>query len=215
MDRFLAEIDRLRRKAAAEAAGEQPPPRTAAPPKAQPVARAATPVTPAGVRAQDKGRGRDPDREKERRRERDQDREEDRNQDRSQERPKARPVAARAEPVPPPAPVSSRRIEQPGAPLAAPVTPGTLSPASRVEDLPVAPAVTGATRGTGAPTATRVTRIAASPRPVAKTDFAKNLTALLGSGQGAAMAVVLTEVFGPPKSRRGGTGETPPEPAAS
>src|SRR5438309_1691403 len=66
MDRFLAEIDRLRRKAAAEAAGEQPPPRSAAPPKAQPVARAA-PVTPAGVRAQDKGRGRDPDREKERR----------------------------------------------------------------------------------------------------------------------------------------------------
>ena len=39
-------------------------------------------------------------------------------------------------------------------------------------------------------------------RPVAKTDFAKNLTALLGSGQGAAMAVVLTEIFGPPKSKR-------------
>ncbi len=204
MDRFLAEIDRLRRKAAAEAGGEQPPPRSAAPPRAEPVSRAA-PVTPAGVRAQDKGRGRDPDREAERSREREQAREQDRNQDRSQERPKARPVAARAEPPPPPPPpppVSKRRIEQPGAPLAAPVAPGTLSPATRLEDLPVAPVVSGPAGSTGAPAASRVTRIADRARPVAKTDFAKNLTALLGSSQGAAMAVVLTEIFGPPKSKR-------------
>jgi hypothetical protein len=160
------------------------------------------------VRPQDAGRGRDLDREQEQKRERYQEREQDRNQDRSQERPKAKPPerqkarpAPRAEPAP--APVKSRRIEQPTAPLAAPVTPGTLSP-GRVEDLPVAPVVTGPAASTGAHAATRVTRIADRARPVAKTDFAKNLTALLGSGQGAAMAVVLGEILGPPKSRRRG-----------
>ncbi|QDU24282.1 hypothetical protein [Urbifossiella limnaea] len=199
MDRFLAEIDRLRRKAAAEAAGEQPPPKPAAAPRP-------APVTPAGVRPQDAGRGRDPDREREQKRERYQEREQERNQDRSQDRPKARPAdrakarpAARTEP----APAKSRRIEQPGAPLATPVAPGTLSP-GRVEELPVAPVVSGPASATGAAAATRVTRIAERPRPVAKTDFAKNLTALLGSGQGAAAAVVLGEIFGPPKSRRRG-----------
>jgi hypothetical protein len=199
MDRFLAEIDRLRRKAAAEAAGEQPKP---AAPRAEPVARA----TPPGVRPQDAGRGRDPDRDREQKRERYQEREQERNQDRSQERAKARPPErAKARPAPraEPAPVKSRRIEPLAAPLATPVAPGTLSP-SRVEELPVAPVVTGPAASTGAAGATRVTRIAERPRPVAKTDFAKNLTALLGSGQGAAAAVVLGEIFGPPKSRRRG-----------
>jgi hypothetical protein len=54
---------------------------------------------------------------------------------------------------------------------------------------------------TGAP-ATRVTRLATRPRPVAKTPLAKNLTALLNSGQGLAMAIVLQEVLGPPKSKK-------------
>jgi len=198
MDRFLAEIDRLRRRAAAEAGGEQPP-RPGAP-QAEPVARTA----PAGVRPQDAGR--DPDRDQERRRERDRDREQERNQDRSQERPKARPPerakarpAGRAES----APATSRRIEQPAAPRAAPVAPGTPSP-GRAEDLPVAPVLTGPAAMTGAPAATRVTRLAERPRPAAKTDFAKNLMALLGSGQGAAAAVVLGEIFGPPKCKRRG-----------
>ncbi|VTU02364.1 unnamed protein product [Gemmataceae bacterium] len=54
---------------------------------------------------------------------------------------------------------------------------------------------------TGAP-ATRVTRLATRPRPAAKTPLAKNLTALLNSGQGLAMAIVLQEVLGPPKSKK-------------
>lgn len=203
MDRFLAEIDRLRRKAAAEAGGETPP-KSAPPARAEPVSRAAQPVAPArdGLREQDRGRGRDQDRDRERRRERDRERERERNQDRSQDRPKARPVTTRS--ASPPPPPTSRRIEQPAAPLAAPVTPGTLSPGARAEDLPVAPVVTGPAGSTGAPAATRVTKLASRPRPAAKTDFAKNLTALLGSGQGAAAAAVLAEIFGPPKARRPG-----------
>src|SRR5687768_435875 len=60
MDRFLAEIDRLRRKAAAEAAGEPPPPRPA-PARAAPVTPPGVRAQDTGVRAQDAGRGRDPD----------------------------------------------------------------------------------------------------------------------------------------------------------
>jgi hypothetical protein len=54
--------------------------------------------------------------------------------------------------------------------------------------------------GTGAP-ATKVTRIAQRPRPAPKTPFAKNLTTLLGTGQGLALAIVLSEVLGQPKSK--------------
>jgi hypothetical protein len=67
-------------------------------------------------------------------------------------------------------------------------------------DLPVATVVSPAS-STGAP-ATRVTRFAGRARPVAKTPFAKNLTTLLNSGQGLALAVVLQEVLGPPKSKK-------------
>lgn len=171
MDRFLAEIDRLRRKAAAEAGGEQPPPKPAAP-RAEPVGRAA-PVAPA----------RDAERDREQRR-RDRDRERDRG--RSKPAPK---------PAPAPAPSPSRRIEQPPPPAPLP---------SRPEDLPVAAVATAPPGTTGAPAPTRVTKLAGRPRAAAKSDFAKNLTALLASGQGAAAAVVLGEIFGPPKSRRSG-----------
>ena len=40
------------------------------------------------------------------------------------------------------------------------------------------------------------------PRIAPKTPFAKNLTTLLGSGQGLVLAIVLSEVLGPPKSRK-------------
>ncbi len=63
------------------------------------------------------------------------------------------------------------------------------------------PAVTTPPIGTGAP-ATRVTRLATRPRPIAKTPFAKNLTGLLCSGQGLALAIVLQEVLGPPKIKK-------------
>lgn len=61
--------------------------------------------------------------------------------------------------------------------------------------------VTAPSSETGAP-ATRVTRFAARPRPVAKTPFAKNLTTLLNSGQGLALAIVLQEILGPPKCKK-------------
>ncbi|MBX9628038.1 MAG: hypothetical protein K2X82_29840, partial [Gemmataceae bacterium] len=84
----------------------------------------------------------------------------------------------------------------------APVAPGSLSPegGARPEDLPVAAVVTP-TSSTGAP-ATSITRFAGRPRPAAKTALGKDLTALLGSANGVAMAVILQEVLGPPKSKR-------------
>ncbi len=71
---------------------------------------------------------------------------------------------------------------------------------SRPSDLSV-PMVLTTPSGTGAP-ATRVTRLAVRPRPIAKTPFAKNLTSLLGSSQGLALSIVLQEVLGPPKIKK-------------
>ncbi|MBA4064933.1 MAG: hypothetical protein C0501_14705 [Isosphaera sp.] len=136
MDRFLAEIDRLRKKSA-----DAPPPNQApAAPAAQPEKR--------------------PD------------------------RPRPRVTAEPADP-----PKADHGFAAP--------------PGPRPADLPVASVVTPA-GGTGAPAATRVTRFVDRPRPVAKTPFAKSLTALLASGHGLATAVVLQEVLGPPRSRRKG-----------
>jgi hypothetical protein len=153
MDRFLAEIDRLRRKNA-EA--------TAAP--AAPAARPAT---------------RPPERPRQR-----------------VEMPEpARPAEAlgfTAPPAAPPSPVVS----------APPTTAYSTTPP---EALPVATVVMPPPSGTstGAPAATRVTRIAQRARPQPKTPLARNLTGLLGSGQGVALAVILQEVLGPPKCRKG------------
>jgi hypothetical protein len=102
-----------------------------------------------------------------------------------QDRPRPRVVAELADKIP--------DMGFPQAPPAAPTGP-------RPSDLPVATVVTPPS-STGAP-ATRVTRLAGRPRPVAKTPFAKNLTALLGTGQGLALAVVLQEVLGPPKCHK-------------
>jgi hypothetical protein len=143
MDRFLAEIDRLRKKNA-----DQP---TAAPAKkAVPVAPVVQPV-------------------------------------KQSERPRARVVAELAEP-----PKTDLGFTQP---TPAPTT------GPKPGDLPIAMVVTPPS-GTGAP-ATKVTRIASRPRPAAKTPFAKNLTTLLGSGNGLAMAIVLQEILGPRKGSRG------------
>lgn len=166
MDRFLAEIDRLRRKAAVN---PDPPPTQ--PGSAAPVAPVVQPIKPANA-----------------------------------DRPR-RVVAELAAPTPT-APVVT--------PIAAPVSPPTgagasfgTSPqaptrsapvAAQVEQLPVAQ-VLRTTSSTGAP-ATRVTRFGPRARPADKTNFGKNLAALLSSGQGAAMAVVLMEVLGPPKSKQ-------------
>jgi|GEM_PF-1119493 len=152
MDRFLAEIDRLRRKAAAN-----PNPPTAQPGSAVPVAPVVQPTKPAA------------------------------------DRPRPRVVAELAEP-----PASSPTAPSFGTSPQAPAR--TAPPPAQIEELPVA-TVLKTTSATGAP-ATKVTRMAPRPRPAAKTNFGKNLTALLGSGQGVAMAVVLQEILGPPKAKK-------------
>ncbi|MCI0699588.1 MAG: hypothetical protein L0241_00685 [Planctomycetia bacterium] len=151
MDRFLAEIDRLRRKQAG--APDQPQPAAA-----QPVAPVVQPVKPA------------PD------------------------KPRPRVVAELAEP---------QQTQPPGAPSfgTSPQAPTRTAPVGgQIEELPVA-TVLKATSSTGAP-ATRVTRIAGRARPAAKSLFGKNLTTLLGTGHGVAMAVVLQEILGPPKCKQ-------------
>ena len=145
MDRFLAEIDRLRRKNA-----DAPPPSRG---ETIPVAPVVQPVKPV-------------------------------------EKPKPRLLAELAEPVNRPTDVGF------GAPALPAATTGP-----KAGDLPMATVVTPPS-GTGAP-ATKVTRLALRPRPAAKTPFAKNLTTLLGTGQGLALAIVLGEIMGPPKCKKG------------
>jgi hypothetical protein len=157
MDRFLAEIDRLRRKAATN-----PDPPAPQPGSAAPVAPVVQPIKPAAA-----------------------------------DRPRPRVVAELAEqppPVSPPAGVGASFGTSPQAPTrVAPV-------AGQVEELPVAQ-VLRTTSSTGAP-ATKVTVFSKRPRPASRTNFGKNLTAMLCSGQGVAMAVVLQEILGPPKAKK-------------
>jgi hypothetical protein len=162
MDRFLAEIDRLRRKNA-----ESTEPTAAAPAPAKPAQR---PLKPVPV-----SRGNRSERQK----------------------TKGKAVAELAEP-------QRRRVDSSAmAAPPAPVAPGTLSPDAhtKLSELPVA-TVVGATSSTGAPAATRVTRLPTRARPTPKTNLAMNLTGLLNSGQGVAMAVILQEILGPPKGHK-------------
>ena len=153
MDRFLAEIDRLRRKNAQAA----PPPEPAKP---------AQPVKPP-------------------------------------ERSRQRVMAEVAEPPRGTSFPSAPPLSFPSAP---PAPPSGL--ATRLDELPMA--VLAPSSATGAPTtrvtapATRVTAPARRAVPTPKTAFGKEFAALLGTGKGAAMAVVLTQVLGPPKARRRG-----------
>lgn len=156
MDRFLAEIDRLRRKNT-DGGGSAAQP-VAAKPTAVPVGRPPSPPT----------------------------------------RLRPRVVAELADPRPQPKPRRGVDRSSMAAPPV-PVAPGTLSPSTRVEDLPVA-AVVSVPLTDAAPAT--ITRFGPRARPVSRTDLGKNLTDLLNSGQGAAMAIVLHEVFGPPKSKQ-------------
>ncbi len=146
MDRFLAEIDRLRKKNADAPAAPQT---SKKPPPVAPV------VQPA-------------------------------KQPQKTERPRARVVAELAEPVRPDTGFSQL---QP-----------TATTGPKPGDLPMASVVTPPS-GTGAP-ATKVTRILGRGRPAPKTPFAKTITGLLNSGNGLAMAIVLQEILGPPKSKK-------------
>jgi hypothetical protein len=155
MDRFLAEIDRLRRKQAANA--DVP---TVQPGSVPPVAPVVQPIRQAAT-----------------------------------DKPRPRVVAELADaPAGTPTGGGASFGTSPQAPTrAAPV-------AAQVEELPVAQ-VQRASSATGAP-ATKVTRFSNRPRPASRTNFGKNLTALLASNQGVAMAVVLQEILGPPKAKK-------------
>lgn len=159
MDRFLAEIDRLRRK---QAVNPDPPP--AAPGSSAPVAPIVQPIKPTAADA-----------------------------------PKRRPVAALAD-APPSAPVVAPVASAPSFGTSPQAPTRTAPVAAQVERLPTAQTQRPGS-STGAP-ATKVTLFTKRPRPVAKTDFGKNLTAMLASNQGVAMAVVLQEILGPPKSKQ-------------
>jgi hypothetical protein len=148
MDRFLAEIDRLRKKNA-----DSPSP-SAQPKKSAPIAPVVQPAK----------------------------------QPQKTERPRARVVAELAEPP---------RQDTGFSPQAPAATTGP-----KAGDLPMATVVTPP-GGTGAPTTTKVTRFANRPRPVAKTPFARHLTGLLNSGQGLAIAIVMQEILGPPRIKKG------------
>jgi len=97
--------------------------------------------------------------------------------------------------------VVAEAAEQPKQDLGFATAPPPPPPAKPTE-LPVATVVPPSAGSTGAP-ATRVTRLPTRPRAAAKTPFAKNLTSLLGSSQGLALAIVLQEVLGPPRSKKG------------
>lgn len=86
--------------------------------------------------------------------------------------------------LPPAAPARSRRIDE--LPVAA-VVPPLAAPPPVTAALPSLPA---------SPTAR-------AARPTPATPFGKNLVAILGSPQAVPLAVVLQEVLGPPKCKRG------------
>ena len=146
MDRFLAEIDRLRKKNAetGETTSKPPVPR---PLKAKPARQ------PRG------------------------------------EKVKPRVLAEVVEP-------QRRRVESIAMPA---LSVGPRAAESDPQRLPMATVVP--TLATGVPTM-RVTRLPQRERPSPKTVLAMNLTSLLNSGQGVAMAVILQEVLGPPKCKK-------------
>ncbi|HET6575746.1 MAG TPA: hypothetical protein VFG68_19250 [Fimbriiglobus sp.] len=156
IDRFLEEIDKLRRKSAA--GGGAPPPVVA-----PPVSRRANnrPVAPSEVPTVE---------------------------------PVRKPSRVAGDPT----------FAAPAAPVArsVPTSHRAVAPLPRLEDLPVAPVVVGLS-GVFSPSVVTRPRMLADPRPVAKTEFAAQLAALLTSKNAVPMAVVLQEILGPPKCKRG------------
>jgi hypothetical protein len=158
MDRFLAEIDRLRRKNAGGQEEARPAP--VATPVARPANRPADRPRPRVAELADTPRG---------------------------------TTDAQGFSAPPAAPPS---------PILNPASGGGAYGTSAPEALPVATVVLTPGTSTGAPAATRVTRLPQRAKPIPKNDLARNLNSLLGSGQGVALAVILQEVLAPPKAKK-------------
>lgn len=130
--------------------------------------------------------------------------------------PTARPVA-RAAPVPTVQPTRSKRAD--GIPTASPVgkRAKTAPPTIPTDDLPVATVVTP--RGsvpTAAPLRPKPSIPAGTKSTGPVTPFARQLAVLLKSPHAPGLAIVLAEVFGPPKCRQGaGAGVSDQGPGAS
>jgi hypothetical protein len=154
IDRFLEEIDKLRRKSAGGAAA------TPAGPAAAPVARRVN-------------------------------------------RPAALPEVPTVEPARKPRVAGDPTFAAPAAPVAraVPTSHPVAAPLPRIEDLPVAPVVGPPAAYT--PSVVTRPKMLADPRPAKKTEFAAQLATLLGTRNAVPMAVVLQEVLGPPKCKRG------------
>lgn len=156
IDRFLEEIDKLRRKSAAGSAAPSP----VVGPGAPPVAR------------------------------------------RANNRPAA-PEVPTVEPARKPRVAGDPTFAPPVAPAAraVPTSHPVAAPLPRLEDLPVAPVIRPP--AAYAPSVVTRPKVLADPRPVKKSEFAAQLAALLASKNAVPMAVVLQEILGPPKCKRG------------
>jgi hypothetical protein len=113
-----------------------------------------------------------------------------------------KPASEATGPAAPP-PVA-RKVAKPVAdvPTVEPRRPRTAEPprsATRVEDLPVAPVVTPASKAS-LPFARPV--VTPARDPAVQTEFGKQLMGLLGKRQAVPLAVALHEILGPPKCRQ-------------
>ena len=113
-----------------------------------------------------------------------------------------KPAGDTTGPAAPPPPVA-RKVATPigDVPTVEPRRPrlaDPVRPATRLEDLPVAPVVTPASKPLP------MARASAAPgrAPLARTEFAKQLVALFATKQSIPMAVVLHEILGPPKCQQ-------------
>jgi hypothetical protein len=172
IDRFMAEIDRLRRRGDGAAAGrpvEQrpaPPPIIERRPQSQPEPR------PRSLERRERDRERERDRAKEKER-----------------RPRQTSPRPAAPPAPPPLP-SSETV-----PVLRPVAPDRPAPPAAP---PSTPAIPPKPARPARPAATAV----AASGPVSP--VLQTLQSVLNSKQGPAAALILAEIFGPPKGMRMG-----------
>ncbi len=125
--------------------------------------------------------------------------------------PTARPVA-RAAPVPTVQPARQKREDIPtAAPAAKRSRSKTALPPIPTDDLPVATVVTPrGTVPTAAPLRPKPSIPAGTKSTGPTTPLARQLAVLLKNPHTPALAVVLTEIFGPPKCRQNGDEPRPP-----